>query len=55
MVAIIHGASFGMGRSPVLHCLMAAVILGIGVFALAVGAGPAFATHVGELDHTSKL
>ena len=38
----------GGGRPPVLHCLMAAV-LGIGAFALVVGAEPAFATHVGEL------
>ena len=46
MKTTIHGATFGLGRPSALHYLMAAV-LGIGVFALAVGAGPAFATHEG--------
>ena len=51
MATTIHDALSGGGggaRPPVLHCLAAAV-LGIGVFALAVGAGPAFATHVSDV------
>ena len=47
MATTIHDALSGGGaRPPVLHCLAAAV-LGIGVFALVVGAEPAFATHEG--------